>query len=152
MNSRPVKSRLGFKLRQFSQIIRTRLSNELAEIGLTPVWLAALGALAAGNAKTGAELARFFSTDATAVTRTIDRMQAAGLVIRERSETDRRVFEIVVTQKGRDLLPKGQKLADENERLFFSQLDEDQRNQFQDTLDSLIDHASTIAPNLDWEN
>lgn len=79
-------------------------------------------------------------------------MQAAGLVIRERSETDRRVFEIVVTQKGRDLLPKGQKLADENERLFFSHLDDEQQKQFQETLDLLIDHASKIAPNLDWEN
>ena len=152
MNSRPVKSRPGFMPRQFSQIIRTRLSNELAEIGLTPVWFAALGALVAGKAETGAELARFFSTDPTAVTRTIDRMEAAGLVFRERSEKDRRVFVIKVTDKGRELLPKGQRMSDENEKLFFAALTEDEKASFVETLGRLIAHANDIAPDIDWEN
>ena len=152
MNSRPVKSRPGLMLREFSQIIRTRLSNKLAEIGLTPVWFAALGALISGKAETGAELARYFSTDPTAVTRTIDRMETAGFVTRERSAKDRRVFVIKVTEKGKKAFPKAKAIADENEQLFFGVLSEEQKDMFVDTLAKLIANASKMSPEIDWEN
>ncbi len=152
MNTRPVKSRPGLMLRQFSQTMRARLSSKLAEIGLTPVWFAALGALATGKAETAAELARYFSTDPTAVTRTVDRMETAGLVTRERHPNDRRVFLIKITDKAAKLLPEAQKFAQENEQLFFGVLDDSEKQEFLGTLQKLIDHASDISPDVDWYN
>ncbi|KAG1651770.1 ATP synthase subunit alpha [Nymphon striatum] len=150
MMTRAVKARPGLMLRQFSQTSRARLASKLDEIGLTPVWFGALSALEAGHAETGAELARYFSTDATAVTRTLDRMVAAGLVRRERHPNDRRVFLIKMTDTAKALMPEAQKIAVENEKLFFSILDEKQKKDFVATLQILVDHASKVSPDTEW--
>ena len=138
-------------LRQFSQTMRTRLNAKLGEIELTPVWFAVLGALVSRKAETAAELARLFTTDPTAITRTLDRMEKAGFVVRERHPKDRRVFVVKVTEKAEDVMPKAQRIADDNEELFFSVLSADQKQEFVDTLAVLIDHAAKVAPEIDWD-
>jgi DNA-binding MarR family transcriptional regulator len=54
-----------------------------------------------GHASTVAELARACNLDAGAMTRMLDRLEAKGLCKRIRSETDRRVVNIVLTDTGR---------------------------------------------------
>ena len=54
-----------------------------------------------GHASTVAELARACNLDAGAMTRMLDRLEAKGLYKRIRSETDRRVFNIALTDTWR---------------------------------------------------
>lgn len=54
-----------------------------------------------GHASTVAELARACNLDAGAMTRMLDRLEAKGLCKRIRSETDRRVVNIALTDTGR---------------------------------------------------
>lgn len=54
-----------------------------------------------GHANTVAELARQCSLDAGAMTRLLDRLEAKGLCRRVRSEKDRRVVHIELTDQGR---------------------------------------------------
>ena len=53
-----------------------------------------------GKCKTAAELSRMACSDAGAVTRMLDRVEAKGLVQRTRSSEDRRVINIGLTEEG----------------------------------------------------
>jgi DNA-binding MarR family transcriptional regulator len=141
----------GLMLRALSQMIRSRLGTRLSEIGLTVTWYAVLNVLERGEAETGADLSRHFSTDPTAITRTIDRLVAAGLVKREKHSTDRRRYAIVLTPKAHQLLPKARSFAGENEDLFFGVLEEDERQVFEALLVKLVDNAGKVATLIDWE-
>jgi DNA-binding MarR family transcriptional regulator len=141
----------GLMLRALSQMIRSRLGTRLSEIGLTVTWFAVLNVLERGEAETGADLSRYFSTDPTAVTRTIDRLGDAGLVKREKHRTDRRRHTIVLTPKARQLMPTARSFAGENEDLFFGVLDERERQVFETLLVKLVDNAGKVGSLIDWE-
>jgi DNA-binding MarR family transcriptional regulator len=130
---------------------RSRLGTQLSEIGLTVTWFAVLDVLERGGVETGADLARHFSTDPTAVTRTIDRLEKAGLVKREKHGTDRRRYNIVLTPKARQLVPIARSVAGKNEDLFFGVLEKDERQVFESLLVKLVDNAGKVGPLIDWE-
>ena len=46
-------------------------------------------------------LARDLETDPASMTRALDRLESKGLVVRERSSTDRRVVQLALTEEGR---------------------------------------------------
>jgi DNA-binding MarR family transcriptional regulator len=69
--------------------------------GLTNAQWVPLFKLNRGDASTVAELARECQLDTGAMTRTLDRLEAKGLVTRERSSEDRRVVNIVLTKEGK---------------------------------------------------
>jgi DNA-binding MarR family transcriptional regulator len=54
-----------------------------------------------GHASTVAELARACTMDAGAMTRLLDRLESKGLCVRVRSDADRRVVNIALTDNGR---------------------------------------------------
>lgn len=138
-------------LRALSQMIRSRLGSRLSEIGLTVTWFAVLNVLERGEAKTGADLSRYFSTDPTAVTRTIDRMEEAGIVKREKHRADRRRYMIVLTPRARQLMPTARSFASENEDLFFGVLDQGEKQVFESLLVKLVDSAEKAGSLIDWE-
>jgi DNA-binding MarR family transcriptional regulator len=138
-------------LRALSQMIRSRLGTRLSEIGLTVTWYAVLNVLERGEAETGADLSRYFSTDPTAITRAIDRLEGAGLVKREKDSTDRRRNTVVLTPKARQLMPTAHSFARENEDLFFGVLGEDERQVFETLLGKLVDNAGKVGSLIDWE-
>jgi len=138
-------------LRALSQMIRSQLGTRLSEIGLTVTWYAVLNVLERGEAETGADLSRHFRTDPTAVTRTIDRLNKAGLVKREKHRTDRRRFVIVLTPKARQLMPAAHASARENEALFFGALGKQERQVFETLLAKLVNNAGRVVSQIDWE-
>jgi len=138
-------------LRALSQMIRSRLGTRLSEVGLTVTWFAVLNVLERGEAETGADLSRHFSTDATAITRTIDRLEEAGLVKRQRQSTDRRRYKIALTPKAHQVMPAARACAAENEDLFFGVLDEAERQVFENLLAKLVDNAQKVRSLIDWE-
>lgn len=54
----------------------------------------------------GAELARQYGIDASAVTRLLDKLEQRGLVIRTRSASDRRVVNLELSTDGRAIVDK----------------------------------------------
>jgi DNA-binding MarR family transcriptional regulator len=59
--------------------------------------------LVRGRADTPAELARLTGVDTGAMTRTLDRLEAKGLLRRARSQEDRRVIKIELTESGQEI-------------------------------------------------
>jgi DNA-binding MarR family transcriptional regulator len=72
----------------------------LAPTGLTDAQWLPVFKLYMGKASTAAELARECRLDAGATTRMLDRMEAKGLCERKRSEEDRRVVQLALTETG----------------------------------------------------
>jgi DNA-binding MarR family transcriptional regulator len=61
-----------------------------------------LVALHDGRIKTAGDLAQNICHDAGSLTRLVDQMVERGFILRDRSETDRRVVTLVLTPRGRD--------------------------------------------------
>ncbi|WP_277188792.1 MarR family winged helix-turn-helix transcriptional regulator [Caballeronia sp. BR00000012568055] len=72
-----------------------------SELGITSTQASIMFMLAVGKCATAADIAREYGIDASAVTRLIDRLEKRGLLSRVRSEQDRRVVRLALTDDGR---------------------------------------------------
>jgi DNA-binding MarR family transcriptional regulator len=92
---------IGYLIRQALASLSRAAEAEMKLCGLTSVQWAPLMIISRGGNPTAASLARDLNTDTGAMTRMLDRLEAKGLLTRRRSETDRRVVELALTELGR---------------------------------------------------
>ncbi len=97
---RPENS-IGLLMKRVLQSIVHQVDRALAPRDLTHAQWIPLYWLAQGECGTMAELARGAALDPGAMTRALDRLEAKGLVRRERSRLDRRIVQIELTEAGR---------------------------------------------------
>lgn len=95
---------VGYLMRKVMSSIRTQADAQLALHDLTYVQWLPLFKLSLCSSATVASLARDLETDPASMTRSLDRMEVKGLVVRERSTVDRRVVQLTLT-------PEGQRIA-----------------------------------------
>lgn len=95
-----VAESVGHQLVNLMTMMRREVEARMAEHGLTDAQWKPLWMLKAGRASTAIELAREMDVDAGAVTRMVDRLEAKGLIERVRSEEDRRVVHLRLTDAG----------------------------------------------------
>ena len=92
---------VGYLMRQILNDMASGIELQLAHTELTNAQWKPMLKLYGGQASTVAELARHCHMDAGAMTRMLDRLEAKGLCRRVRSESDRRVVNIELTDVGR---------------------------------------------------
>lgn len=92
---------IGLLMKRGVQSIRQTIDRELAQHDLTQAQWLPLVRIAHGSCTTIAALARDQAIDPGAMTRVVDRLEAKGLLQRERSRQDRRVVTLVLTDAGR---------------------------------------------------
>jgi DNA-binding MarR family transcriptional regulator len=92
---------VGLLMKRALQSIRQTIDRELAPHDLTQAQWLPLVRIAHGGCATIAALARDQAIDPGAMTRAVDRLEAKGLLRRERSAQDRRVVTLVLTDAGR---------------------------------------------------
>lgn len=90
---------------QIARELRTALEAELAALGLTTQQGAVLMRVALGE-NIQNQLAQLVGTDTAGMSRLVDRLEAKGLVTRERHPDDRRSTVVAVTEAGKELLPQ----------------------------------------------
>lgn len=100
-NYRPEES-AAYLMRRILALLAGEVDAALAPQGLTNAQWVPLLKLHLGVASSVAELARESQLDAGAMTRTLDRLEAKGLVARVRSSEDRRVVNLELTPAGRE--------------------------------------------------
>lgn len=93
---------VGALLKRVLDSVRAHVDHHLADHDLTHAQWVPLFKIAKGESDTMAALAREMCLDPGAMTRSIDRLEAKGLLQRVRSEEDRRVVKLVLTEAGRD--------------------------------------------------
>ncbi len=98
---------VGYLMRRVMSSIRTQVDSQLSLHGMTYAqWLPIYKLSLCPATTTVASLARDLETDPASMTRTLDRLEAKGLVARERSSTDRRVVQLALTPQGQDAAAK----------------------------------------------
>lgn len=92
---------VGYLMRMTVNTLAQEVERQMEPNGLTNAQWVPLLKVYLGHAGTGAELARVCQLDAGSMTRLLDRLEAKGLLRRERSAEDRRVVKITLTPEGR---------------------------------------------------
>ena len=93
---------IGYLMARSVAVMKEAVDVELEPSGLTHAQWVPLLKLYLGEATTVAELGRTCQIDAGAMTRTLDRLEMKGLVQRVRSNEDRRVVHLELTDEGRE--------------------------------------------------
>ncbi len=94
---------IGRLMKRVMQSVLLQIDRRLAVHDLTHAQWLPLYRIARGGCDTMAALARDQSLDPGAMTRALDRLETKGLVRRERSQQDRRVIKLELTDSGRDV-------------------------------------------------
>ena len=102
---RPDQS-VGFLMRKVLGSLLSQVDAQLSAYDMTHVQWLPLYKLVMKEGNTVAGLARELHIDPGAMTRSLDRLEAKGLVRRERSTEDRRVVHLVLTDEGRKVARK----------------------------------------------
>jgi DNA-binding MarR family transcriptional regulator len=97
---------LGYLIKKVLSSIVMEADQRLASFDLTYVQWFPLYKLAQAQDITMAHLARDFQIDPAAMSRSLDRMESKGLVVRRRSQSDRRVVHLELTSEGRVVAEK----------------------------------------------
>ena len=96
---------VGLLFRRVLTSLTTAVDRRLQAHGLTHAQWVPLYKLFRGECATMTDLARDLQLDPAAVSRAVDRLEAKGLVRRQRSGTDRRVVRLALTAGGRRVAP-----------------------------------------------
>lgn len=101
------RNRVANRLHSAAIHLLRRARQEDRTTGLSPERLSLLSVLVFAGPRTASELADIEQVSRPAITRTLNALQAAGLVRRDRSASDRRVITVHATAKGRRLMEAG---------------------------------------------
>ena len=91
---------IGFMLTKARNLVAADMDAALKPIAITSQQMGIVLWLSRGIAATPFEMSRHLSIDTGLMTRMLDKLEAKGLSKRTRSNTDRRVFDLKLTNKG----------------------------------------------------
>jgi DNA-binding MarR family transcriptional regulator len=92
---------LGYLLgRVRSTMLNMVTQQTVTSLGISATQASIILMLASGRSLVAADLAREYGIDASAVTRLVDRLENRGLLVRVRSNADRRMVKLALTAQG----------------------------------------------------
>ena len=135
----PVERIMG-KISKISQdIVQGNLSHLDIDRSFYPLLL-----IEAGNGITQQELARELSCDKVQVVRIIDYLSSNGYVERTPNKTDKRKYELSVTDKARKVIPNIKKAFDELSAVTLKGLTLKQKNELYAMLTIIVSNLITL--------
>lgn len=105
--------RVGFLLTKARNLITAEMDTALKDLDITGRQMGILLAMQRGLAATPFELSKMLSVDTGLMTRMLDKLETKGLLERSRSVDDRRVVNLVLTQKGEEIAAEIPNIAPE---------------------------------------
>jgi DNA-binding MarR family transcriptional regulator len=124
-------------------VIFRQREKELSGLGVTPEQAQVLDILRANNGITTInEIVRMTQLQHHSVSTLIDRMSKQGLVTKIRTQHDKRVLKIMLTDKGSLLFSE---IPIESVKKAFSCLSDDEKRHLRGYLDRLLAHAYDLA-------
>ncbi|SDD35002.1 MarR family winged helix-turn-helix transcriptional regulator [Paraburkholderia lycopersici] len=97
-----VEPSLGYFLSTARNVLAGRMDRAVAPLGLTSSQIGVILLLWFERARTPNEMSRVLSYDTGSMTRMLDRLEKKGFLVRQRSQSDRRVVELALTGQGRE--------------------------------------------------
>ncbi|MEL6291477.1 MAG: MarR family winged helix-turn-helix transcriptional regulator [Pseudomonadota bacterium] len=124
-------------LHRAEQRAKALFAQEARDMGLTLRQVAILEAIESGGTIIQSEIVQRTGIDRSTVTELMGRMDARGLVTRERDSRDARAYLVTVTEQGRDQLMRAREAANRASDAFVAQLPRRDRDQFFEALRQL---------------
>ncbi|GAA3876781.1 hypothetical protein GCM10022381_19170 [Leifsonia kafniensis] len=141
----PRPKRTAFLLSQLGALASARFAERTREIGLTPSDAGVLRLLGRTPGLSQRELADRLGAVPSRIVPLIDSLESRGLVGRERSSTDRRNYELTLTDAGRAILKQLRVIAEEHEAELLAPLTSEQSEQLELLLAQLAGGAALDA-------
>lgn len=127
MTERSLRERFGFALGQLSRLWRKELDRRLSPYGLTEArWLALLHLSRMSHPVTQKDLAARIGVQGPTLVRTLDWLEAEGLIERRPIEGDRRAKSLHLTEKARPSLARIQAVAEGLREELFADVGEEE--------------------------
>lgn len=133
---------LAYLLARASTLVSDEFHREVSAAGLGVSEWRVLATLSDGRARTINQLADIVLAKQPTVTKVIDRLEAAGDVVRGESATDRRQSLVSLTEAGRELVTPLLASARRHEAGVLARFGAEQSAQLKDTLRRLIDEMA----------
>jgi DNA-binding MarR family transcriptional regulator len=114
--------RLGFLLGRAHLAHRRVAASYLAEIGIEPREVGALGVLVTEGPHSQQRLGSIMGIDRSTMVAVTDGLESKGLVRRERNPRDRRAYALVATPRGHRLLARATEAVEQAESEFLAGL------------------------------
>ena len=127
-----------FKLNNVMRKIQRYYETALASYGLTAVQFYIFSILYQNNGIKFKDLAAKANLDGSTVTGLLDRMEAAGFVVKKDDPADRRTLRIFLTEKSEEIAPEVMCKADELEEKLNNLIGEQDYLTFSNVLDLLF--------------
>lgn len=141
-----MERRVGTVLAQVARLMRRAFDERAREIGVTrPQWQVLSVLLRHEGIKQGG-LAEFLEVEPITAGRMIDRMQDAGLVERRADPSDRRVWRLYLTGRGREIIERLQPMASETSREALRGVSEEETGELLQTLDKILENLTGRPP------
>lgn len=94
---------VGFHLNKARNGLLMEIDAALRPLDITGQQMGILLSLTQGAASTPLEISKLLEIDTGLMTRMLDKLESKGMLQRQRSEADRRVVNLILTDKGRDV-------------------------------------------------
>jgi DNA-binding MarR family transcriptional regulator len=132
-------ARIGFLLTQLGSVAAESFATKTRELGISPPEAGVMRILGRQVGINQRELADKLGVAQSRVVALVDSLESAGLIVRERSATDRRSQVLHVTDSGRGLLAKLRTVAEAHEAEIAVRLSATDREQLYELLLKLGD-------------
>ncbi|HEY8117859.1 MAG TPA: MarR family transcriptional regulator [Methylophilaceae bacterium] len=99
-----IEESVGYMIRQAQLALHRTIDSKMAALDLTAMQWGPLLLIGHGKARTAADLSRCGGVETSTMTRMLDRLESKGLIIRKRSESDRRIIFLELTDEGKRLV------------------------------------------------
>ena len=101
-----IEESVGYLIKHAQLALLRTIDCRMSSLDLTAMQWGPLMLLAYGKGRSAAEISRCAGVDTSTMTRMLDRLEAKGLLVRKRNESDRRVIDIELTEEGRQLVAR----------------------------------------------
>jgi DNA-binding MarR family transcriptional regulator len=121
--------------------------KRLATLELSAAQLIIIANLAAAEAPMSAsDLCKGISYDAGAMTRMLDRLESKGLIRRNRSQHDRRLMHLELTEEGHAAYPRMREISMAVANRFLRGFTKSEARQLEALLSRMLENAHGLAP------
>jgi len=133
-----LSDRLGYLLGQAHLAHRQIAAERLASLGLGVKEFGALSVLVDEGALSQQRLGERMRVDRTTMVAVVDSLEREGFVERPRDAQDRRAYALRATPRGRRVLARADKAAQQAEAKFLARISAAERRQLKESLRTLI--------------
>ena len=135
----PLRDQIGYALRRAQGAVYSDLNDSLSELDLRPVQYTLLLMVAENPGASQSGVCEALGIQKANCVPTMSELERRGLILRRKSPSDARSYELHVTAKGKRILQRAGEVQASHERKLIDRIGIDGRDQLLDLLGKLTD-------------